>query len=142
DALRLIAQALTDLNQQRGGLAELLIQISLAQFERALDRRDAAALADGFKRTLPVLTAEARRAVLTKLAERFADLHKSSPNDAFTASFAELLARLAEAGTIDESLRAELANRFIQMAQAAFDRKNYGSAATLLSGALKVDPSR
>jgi hypothetical protein len=142
DALRQISLALTDLDAQRSGLAQLVARIAQAQFERILEKRDAAALSDALRRTLPILSPEMRRETMSKLAERFADLHKVSPSETFTAAFAEALARLAEVGTIDEALRGSLADRFSQMGQAASDRKAYGSAATFLQGAVKVDPSR
>lgn len=142
DALRQIALALADLDQQRGGLSELVARIAQAQFDRLLEKRDAGALLEALKRTLPILTPEMRRETMTKLAERFADFHKASPNEAFTGALAEVLARLAEAGTIDSPLRGALAERFAQMGQAAFEKKGYATAATFLHGAGKVDPSR
>jgi tetratricopeptide (TPR) repeat protein len=142
DALRHVGLAMADLDQQRGGLSELVGRIAQAQFERLLEKRDVPALSDALRRTLPVLSPELRRATMTRLAERFSDLHKVSPNETFTASFAEILARLAEAGTIEESLRGTLADRFSTFGQAAFERKAYGQAATFYQGAIRVDPSR
>lgn len=142
DALRQIGLALSDLDQQRGGLSELVSRIAQAQFDRLLEKRDAAGLSDALKRTLPILGAEMRRETMTRLAERFADFHKAAPNEAFTGAFAEVLARLAEAGTIDASLRGALADRFSQMGLAASERKAHGTAATFYQGALRVDPSR
>jgi hypothetical protein len=142
DALRQISFALTDLDRERTGLGELVVRIAQAQFDRLMEKRDAAGLSDALRRTLPILSAEQRRETITKLAGRFTDLHKSSPNEAFTSAFAELLARLAEAGTINESVRGTLGERFDQLGQAAFEKKNYASAATFLQGAAKVDPSR
>jgi hypothetical protein len=142
DALRQVGLALSDLDTQRSGLSELVARIAQAQFDRVLEKRDAAALSDALRRSLPILSPEMKRETLSKLAERFADLHKVSPNEAFTTAFAEALARLAGAGTIDEPLRASLADRFAQMGQAASERKAHASAVTFLQGAIKVDPSR
>jgi tetratricopeptide (TPR) repeat protein len=142
DALRLIGAALTDLDRERAGLGDLVARIAQAQFDRLMEKRDAAGLSNALRRTLPILSADLRREAVTKLAERFTDLHKSSPNEAFTADFAEILARLAEAGTIDESVRGTLAERFVQLGQAAFEKKNFASAATFFQGAVTVDPSR
>ena len=142
DALRQIGLALSDLDQQRGGLSELVARIARAQFDRLLEKRDAAGLSDALRRALPILTAEMRRETMTQLAERFADFHKAAPDEAFTGAFAEVLARLAEAGTIDAPLRGALADRFSGMGQAAAERKAYATAATLLQGAVRVDPSR
>jgi hypothetical protein len=142
DALRQAGLAMADLDQQRGGLSELVGRIAQAQFERLLEKRDVPALSESLRRTLPILSPEARRATMTRLAERFSDLHKVSPNESFTTAFAEVLARLAEAGTIEESLRGALADRFATFGQAAFERKAFGSAATFYQGAVRVDPSR
>lgn len=142
DALRQVSFALADLEKERTGLAELVARIAQAQFDRLLERRDATALSDSLRRTLPLLPAELRRQIMTRLAERFADLHASSPSETFTREFAELLARLAEAGTLDETVRGTLADRFAQLGRAALDKKSYGPALTFLRGASKVDPSR
>ncbi|HXX95264.1 MAG TPA: hypothetical protein VEN81_16700, partial [Planctomycetota bacterium] len=128
DALRQVGLALTDLDVQRSGLSELVARITQAQFDRILEKRDAAQLSDALRRALPVLTPELKRETLSKLAERFSDLHKVSPNEAFTTAFAEALARLADAGTIDQTLRSSLADRFVQMGVAASERKATASA--------------
>lgn len=142
DALRQVTRALADLEGQRGDLADLAGRISQAHAERLLEKRDAARLSDALRRLAPSLPAEARRALLTRLAERFADRHHAAPDDAFTAEFAQVLARLADEGTIDEALRGSLAETFVQMGNAARERKSHAAAAVLYRGAIRVDPRR
>jgi tetratricopeptide (TPR) repeat protein len=141
-ALQKIALALRELDRQREDLTDLAARVTQAHFDRLLERRDAGRLSDALRRVVPTLPPESRREVLTRLAERFADQARSAPQESFTAAFAEILARLADEGTINETLRGQLADVFVRMAQAAQERKNATGAVLLFRGALRVDPSR
>ncbi|HEX7896138.1 MAG TPA: hypothetical protein VF950_00055 [Planctomycetota bacterium] len=140
--LRYSAQALHAIENERAALSELSRKAGQALIERSLERRDAAGLGDHLRRLVPGLTPEARQALLTQLAGRFSDLHKSSPEEGFTTSFAEVLAKLADEGAIHADARAPLADVFLRLAESAVQREEWSQAVTLYQGAAKVDPKR
>lgn len=141
-ALRRTAEALSRLEGERSSLGELSRRAAFALVEKALDRRDAGLLADHLRVLVPALPEESRRALVGQLALRFGELHRAAPGDAFTAAFAETLARLADGGTLSPELRAPLAAMFADLAKDARTRKNPAAAVALFQGALKVEPSR
>ncbi|HYF01617.1 MAG TPA: hypothetical protein VEJ18_22030 [Planctomycetota bacterium] len=141
-ALKAVAQALQKLEEERSALAELSRRASHALVERALEKRDAGALAENLRVLVPALPENARGSLFTHLAAKFRDLHRAAPDEAFTSSFAEVLARLADQGAIPEELRASLSELFTQLARNAAERKVHASAVVLYQGALRVDPRR
>lgn len=141
-ALRYSAQALHALENERAAMSELSRKSGQALIERSLERRDAAALGDHLRRVVPGLTPEARQALLTQLAGRFSDLHKTAPEEGFTSSFAEVLAKLADEGALHADTRAPLADVFLRLAESAVQREEWAQAVVLYNGAAKVDPKR
>jgi tetratricopeptide (TPR) repeat protein len=141
-AFQMISRALKDLEEGRGRIQELGGRVSLAYIEWLIEKRDALRFSDGLRQIIPSLSAEARRALLTRLAERAMDLQRTSPNDSFTAAFAGILARLADEGTISPEFRGALADLFVQQAQAENDRDRFAAALTLYQGAVRIDPIR
>ncbi len=141
-ALRHSAQALHALDAERSGVADLSRRAGLALIESALQRRDGPGLHDHLRRIVPTLPVESRRDLLAQLAGRFGDVQKPGIEDGFTTAFAETLAHLADEGTVGAETRAPLADVFVRLAEAAAERKQWSSAATLYQGAAKVDPKR
>lgn len=141
-ALKAVAQALHKLEEERSSLAELSRRASHALVERALEKRDAAALAENLRVLVPALPENSRTTLFAHLTAKFRDLHRAAPNEAFTSSFAEVLARLADQGAIPEDLRAPLSELFVELARSASDRKVHASAVVLYQGALRVDARR
>jgi hypothetical protein len=141
-ALRRAFESLRELEKDREDLAGLAARAARVHFERLLEKRDAAALGEALRRYLPALPADGRRALMTQLAERFADLHRSRPDDAFTGQFADLLSRLGDQGAVDEAQRGALGGIFAGMADAVLARGNPEAALPLYQGAVRVDPAR
>ncbi|HLY10010.1 MAG TPA: hypothetical protein VKW04_11955, partial [Planctomycetota bacterium] len=83
-----------------------------------------------------------RKEFFQKMADRFVDLDRSAPDNLFTAALGDALARLADEGSIAEETRYSLADLFVARALKELEKKDYGSALTLLKGAARVDPKR
>jgi len=141
-ALQKISEAMRSLDDDRSQVSELTARISAAYLERLLDQRDAARFTEGLRQVVPTLTATTKRELLRKMADRLADLHRTAPDNAFTAALGDALARLADEGTIPEESRAALADLLLQRAQTETEKKEFGAALTLLRGASRVDPKR
>lgn len=141
-ALRYASQALHAVENERAALAELSRKSGQALLERSLERRDAAALSDHLRRVVPGLTPEARQQLLAQLAARFSELHRSAPEEAFTTSFAAVLAKLADEGAVKADDRAPLADVFQRLSEAAGQKDEWAHAVTLLQGAARIDPKR
>lgn len=141
-ALKYSAQALHALENERAAMSELSRKSGQALLERSLERRDAASLGDYLRRVVPGLTADARGALLTQLAGRFSELHKNAPEESFTTSFAEVLAKLADEGAIQPESRTALADVFLRLAESAAQREEWAQAVVLYQGASKVEPKR
>jgi len=91
---------------------------------------------------VPTLTPAAKKELFQKMADRLADLHRSAPDNAFTAALGEAMARLVDEGSLSEETRSALAEILIQRAQVEIDKKEYAAGLTLLRGASRVDPLR
>jgi hypothetical protein len=141
-ALEKIGLALQELDRQKGSLGDLAGRVGLALLERLLEKKDAARLGNALLQVVPTLSPEARREILSRLAERLAAEHRAGPGEAFTAALAESLARLAERGEVSEALRGTISEIFAQQGDAAASKKTFAAAASLYRGALKLDPSR
>jgi tetratricopeptide (TPR) repeat protein len=141
-ALRKTGQALQDLDRERAALLDLMARSYQALLDRLLEQRDAARLSERLRQLLPALPPDGRRLLFARLADRFRDMHRAAPADPFTLAFAEILARLAGDGGIPDEARGPLADVFVGMADAAFDRKDYSAALALTQGALRLDPRR
>jgi hypothetical protein len=141
-ALQKIAEAMRGLDDDRSQMAELTAKISAAYLERLLEEKDPVRFREGLRRVVPSLSADAKKELFQKMAERLADLHRTAPESAFTAVLGEAVARLVDEGSLSEDSRATLAEILIQRAQTEIDRKELGSALTLLRGAWRVDPGR
>jgi hypothetical protein len=141
-ALQKISEAMRSLDDDRSQVSELTARIASAYLERLLDQRDALRFSEGLRQVMPTLTATTKRDLLRKMADRLADLHRSAPENAFTAALGEALAQLADEGTIPEESRAALAELLLQRAQAEAEKKDFGAALTLLRGASRIDPKR
>jgi tetratricopeptide (TPR) repeat protein len=141
-AFQMISRALKDFEEGRGRIQELGGRVSQAYIEWLIEKRDALRFSNGLRQIIPSLSAEARRALLTRLAERALDLQRTSPNDSFTAAFAGTLARLADEGTISPEFRGALADLFVHQAQTENGRDSFAAALTLYQGAVRIDPSR
>lgn len=137
-----VLRALKTLDARRGELNALAARAAEATLDAPLNRRDADGLADALRRTWPSLPEGGRAALLTRLGARFSNRVRTSPDDPFTLALADMLARLAEEGTLTTAFRKTLADHFTAMAQAAAARREAGSAARLYAGALKLDPDR
>src|SRR5579859_2946607 len=141
-ALQKISEAMRTLDDDRSQVAELAARISTAYLEHLLDLRDPGRFSEGLRQVLPTLTPAVRKEFLQKVADRFVDLDRSAPENAFTAALGDVLARLADEGSISEETRYALADLFIARALRELDRKDFGSALTLLKGAARIDPKR
>lgn len=141
-ALQKISEAMRSLDDDRNQVAELTARISAAYLERLLDQKDPARFTEGLRQVVPTLTPSTRKELLQKMSDRLGDLHRTAPDNAFTAALGEALARLVDEGTLPEESRAALAELLLQRAQTESDRKEYGAALTLLRGAFRVDPKR
>ncbi len=141
-ALQKISEAMRSLDDDRTQVAELTAKISAAYLERLLEQKDAARFTEGLRQVVPTLTPGTRKDLLQKMADRLGDLHRTAPDNAFTAALGEALARLVDEGTLPEESRAALAELLLQRAQIETDRKEFGASLTLLRGALRIDPKR
>ncbi len=141
-SLQKLGQAFKDLEEERLSLTDLAGRISASYVESVLEKRDAGRLAEAIRRSAPLLPVEGRRILVTRLAQRLADLHRSEPDSAFTASMAESLARLAEDGTVPADSRGPVADLFAQRGEAEAARKNLSGAFVLLQAAARIDPKR
>lgn len=141
-ALRLAIQAQQAMDAERAVLADLTRRTAQALLERDLERRDAAALGDHLRRLVPVLPADARQALVARLAGRFGELSKTAPEEQFTGAFADVLARLADEGTVSPEARTALADVFARLAEGSAQRREWSPAVALYLGAGRVDPKR
>lgn len=141
-AMQKISEAVRSLDEDRHQMADLAGRISTAYLERLLDLRDPARFAEGLRLVLPTLTPGVRKEFFQKMAERFVDLDRSAPDNAFTAALGDALAKLADEGSIAEETRNGLADLFVARALKDLERRDYGSALTLFRGAVRVDPKR
>jgi hypothetical protein len=141
-ALQKIAEAMRGLDDDRTQMVELTAKISAAYLERLLEQKDPSRFRDAVRQVVPTLTPAAKKEFFQKMADRLADLHRSAPDNAFTAALGEAVARLVDEGSLTEESRGSLAEILIQRAQAEIDRKELGAALTLLRGAWRVDPLR
>jgi tetratricopeptide (TPR) repeat protein len=141
-AIQKISEAMRSLDDDRTQVAELTARISAAYLEKLLEQKDAARFTEGLRQVVPTLTPATRKDLLQKMAARLADLHKTAPDNAFTAALGEALARLVDEGTLPEEPRVALAELLLQRAQVETDRKDHGSALTLLRGVVRIDPKR
>jgi hypothetical protein len=141
-ALQKISEAMRSLDDDRTQVTELTAKISAAYLERLLDQKDVTRFTEGLRQVVPTLTPATKKDLLQKMSDRLADLHRTAPDNAFTAALGDALARLVDEGTLPEESRAALAELLLQRAQTESDRKEYGAALTLLRGAFRVDPKR
>ena len=141
-ALRKIALAMQDLDRQRHELLDLMARAYQALIDRLLEERNAVRLSERLRQILPALPADGRRLLFARLADKFGELFRAAPNDPFTLAFAEVLARLAGDGAIPEESRVALADAFVKLGDAAFERKDFAAALALYEGAIRMDPRR
>jgi hypothetical protein len=130
------------LDDDRSQVSELTARISAAYLERLLEQKDVARFSEGLRQVVPTLTPSTKKDLLQKMADRLADLHRTAPDSPFTVALGDALARLADEGTLPEESRTALADLLIQRAQTETERKETGTALTLLRGAFRLDPKR
>lgn len=141
-ALQEIAGAHKALEEQRQDLNLLATRAAQGLLEGLLQKKETGRFADALRKIAPLLPPESRQELLARLTSRFSDQLRAAPGDPFTAAFAEVLARLADEGTVAESMRASLADLFVQVARASTERKSPASAVELYRGAIKMAPAR
>jgi tetratricopeptide (TPR) repeat protein len=141
-AMQKISEAVRTLDDDRSQMSELASRIASAYLERLLDQRDPAKFAEGLRQVLPTLTPAVRKEFFQKMADRLVDLDRSAPDNAFTATLGETLARLIDEGSVSEESRSVLADLFVSRGLKEADRKDFGAALTLFKGAARVDPKR
>lgn len=141
-AFQKISEALRSLDDDRSQVAELTARISAAYLDRLLEQKDAARFAEGLRQVLPTLSPATKRELFQKMADRYSDLHRTAPDDAFTGALGDALARLGDEGTFTDESRATMADIFLERAQIAAQKGDTGTALTLLRGAARIDPKR
>jgi len=87
-ALQKISEAMRSLDDDRTQVGELTARISAAYLERLLEQKDAARFTEGLRQVVPTLTPATRKDLLQKMADRLGDLHRTAPDNAFTAAWA------------------------------------------------------
>ncbi|HVR86987.1 MAG TPA: hypothetical protein VMU54_21870, partial [Planctomycetota bacterium] len=93
-AMQKISEAVRTLDDDRSQMAELAARISTAYLERLLDQRDPGKFSEGLRQVLPTLTPTLKKEFFQKMADRFVDLDRSAPDNLFTATLGDILARL------------------------------------------------